>query len=408
MGHALSTGQIDRVLRMVVDLQWALVGAGRFDEATRLLDRALEQPGDAPPGLVGHATAIRAFICYYAGDLEGMQRFGRQGLKLSRAGSDVPGEITATLMLSLTGEAVSVDRAAELAEQYGDRNFRAFVQYTRALLAQLAGQLREAQRLYESMLAVMEQASEWGVAQAVIGLAQLAHARGDLAGAVAHYEHAQRLLHALDYRGDRIRCLTGLGKIAVELGDFDTARARLAESLSLSTGLGRRANAVDLVEAFTDLARRQGDQRRAVRLAAASTALRDRMGGAPAGGAGARTEDILAPARRELGDAVVASLWREGLELPWNRTIEYAVSGSLAVSAPTAVQVAPAPDSTLTDREREIVVLIARGLSNRALAEELVISPATVARHVSNILGKLGFTSRTQVAAWAVEHGMNE
>ncbi|MFI6598078.1 LuxR C-terminal-related transcriptional regulator [Nonomuraea sp. NPDC050536] len=331
---------------------------------------------------------------------------GRQLLVLDNCEHLV--DASADLVLSLTGEDVSVDRAAELAEQYGDRNLRAFVLYTRAMLAQLAGQLREAQRHYENMLAVMEDASEWGVAQAVIGLAQLAHARGDLAGAVAHYEHAQRLLHALDYRGDRIRCLTGLGKIAIELGDFDTAGARLAESLSLSTGLGRRSNAVDLVEAFTDLAHRQGDQQRAVRLAAASTALRDRMGGALAGGAGARIEDVLAPARREFGEVVVARLWREGLELPWNRTIEYAVSGGLAVSAPTAVHVPVAPDSTLTDREREIVALIARGLSNRALAEELVISPATVARHVSNILGKLGFASRTQVAAWAVEHGMNE
>ncbi|GAA3241364.1 helix-turn-helix transcriptional regulator [Actinocorallia longicatena] len=61
------------------------------------------------------------------------------------------------------------------------------------------------------------------------------------------------------------------------------------------------------------------------------------------------------------------------------------------------------PPSSLTQREREITALIARGLSNKAIAEELVISPATVARHVTNILTKLGFTSRSQVAAWSVE-----
>ena len=48
-----------------------------------------------------------------------------------------------------------------------------------------------------------------------------------------------------------------------------------------------------------------------------------------------------------------------------------------------------------------MVALIARGASNRAIAEELFISPATAARHVANILGKLGFSSRSQVAAWA-------
>ena len=58
----------------------------------------------------------------------------------------------------------------------------------------------------------------------------------------------------------------------------------------------------------------------------------------------------------------------------------------------------------LTPREHEIVMLIAQGLSNREIADELVISPATAARHVANILAKLGFSSRTQVASWATRH----
>jgi len=55
----------------------------------------------------------------------------------------------------------------------------------------------------------------------------------------------------------------------------------------------------------------------------------------------------------------------------------------------------------LTARELEVLRLVARGLSNRAIADELTISPATAARHVANILLKLGFSSRAQVAAWA-------
>ena len=61
----------------------------------------------------------------------------------------------------------------------------------------------------------------------------------------------------------------------------------------------------------------------------------------------------------------------------------------------------------LTPREREIVALIAEGHSNKAIGEELVISPATAARHVANILLKLGFSSRAQVAAWAARAGRN-
>jgi len=59
------------------------------------------------------------------------------------------------------------------------------------------------------------------------------------------------------------------------------------------------------------------------------------------------------------------------------------------------------PAGTLTPREREVVALIARGASNKDIADELYISPATAARHVANILGKLGYTSRSQVAAWS-------
>jgi DNA-binding CsgD family transcriptional regulator len=58
------------------------------------------------------------------------------------------------------------------------------------------------------------------------------------------------------------------------------------------------------------------------------------------------------------------------------------------------------PDS-LTAREREVVALIAAGKSNREIAAELFISPATAARHVANILAKLGYSSRSQVAVWA-------
>jgi non-specific serine/threonine protein kinase len=57
----------------------------------------------------------------------------------------------------------------------------------------------------------------------------------------------------------------------------------------------------------------------------------------------------------------------------------------------------------LTPRERQVVALIARGLSNRQIAEELVVTKHTADRHVSNILGKLGLSARTQVVAWAFE-----
>jgi pimeloyl-ACP methyl ester carboxylesterase/DNA-binding CsgD family transcriptional regulator len=64
------------------------------------------------------------------------------------------------------------------------------------------------------------------------------------------------------------------------------------------------------------------------------------------------------------------------------------------------------PPTALSRREREVAVLVARGMSNRQIADQLSISPATVERHVANILIKLGYHSRAQVAAWAVAHGL--
>jgi len=61
----------------------------------------------------------------------------------------------------------------------------------------------------------------------------------------------------------------------------------------------------------------------------------------------------------------------------------------------------------LTAREREVAIRIAEGKSNRIIAEEMVVTERTVEGYVSNILGRLGFTSRAQVAAWAVLKGLS-
>jgi DNA-binding NarL/FixJ family response regulator len=60
----------------------------------------------------------------------------------------------------------------------------------------------------------------------------------------------------------------------------------------------------------------------------------------------------------------------------------------------------------LTAREVEVLALVATGKSNRAIAEELVISDKTVARHISNIFVKLDVSSRSAATAYAYEHGL--
>jgi NarL family two-component system response regulator LiaR len=64
------------------------------------------------------------------------------------------------------------------------------------------------------------------------------------------------------------------------------------------------------------------------------------------------------------------------------------------------------PASLLTPREREVLVLLARGQPNKVIARELGVSEKTVKTHVSNLLGKLGVTDRTQAALFAVREGL--
>jgi len=81
---------------------------------------------------------------------------------------------------------------------------------------------------------------------------------------------------------------------------------------------------------------------------------------------------------------------------------------SLPPEPKRSAEIARAASLMLTAREREVATLVAQGKSNRAIADELVISERTTESHVTNILCKLGFNSRAQIAAWAVDIGLTQ
>jgi DNA-binding NarL/FixJ family response regulator len=100
----------------------------------------------------------------------------------------------------------------------------------------------------------------------------------------------------------------------------------------------------------------------------------------------------LAEAYRALGDAVSAAAEVERAKDVYER---------LGVHRPAW----ESPDG-LTRREREVLALVADGRSNRQIGEALYISDRTVARHLTNIFHKIGVTSRTQAARYAIDRGM--
>ena len=87
------------------------------------------------------------------------------------------------------------------------------------------------------------------------------------------------------------------------------------------------------------------------------------------------------------------------------RRLMAAVSGG-APGKPAQSPALPKEMQELTEREREVLEQIARGLTNREIAEKMVISEKTVKTHVSNLLDKLGLEDRTRAAIWALKHGL--
>jgi DNA-binding NarL/FixJ family response regulator len=89
-------------------------------------------------------------------------------------------------------------------------------------------------------------------------------------------------------------------------------------------------------------------------------------------------------------------------------SLDPAVAGLLARRVRERAAVAAATSEPLTDREKEVLGLVAAGLPNKAIAAELGITERTARTHVSNILGKLGLASRTQAALYARDHGLDD
>ncbi|MFC0451369.1 helix-turn-helix transcriptional regulator [Rhodococcus jostii] len=114
-------------------------------------------------------------------------------------------------------------------------------------------------------------------------------------------------------------------------------------------------------------------------------------------------DECVRQARRTLGMQVFDEEVRHGEAMTFENALAYALDEHRTASRTRADTA-----TGLTKRERQVAGLVAEGLTNKAIAAQLVISQRTAQGHVEHVLAKLGFTSRAQIAAWVVEHGETE
>jgi DNA-binding CsgD family transcriptional regulator len=414
LGRCLADRDAEAGLRLCTVMGPVWIVRGSFAEGAEWYDSffGLDSPvAPVPAAVLGPAIVGRAQLALASDPVQAQVR-AAEGLRLCReAGADF---WTATALNLLTEVALHAGRGGEAADladetlavarQAGDRWNEGYALGTMAAAAGQRGDLAGAQRLGEAALAVMRGIDQqWGAARTLLGLGDLARLTGDAYAAGRRYEEALVILREVNARPEIARCLAGLGRIAMDQGEIAVGRQHLTRSIELSRSTGSRIGTIRGVEAFAALAVAEGHPERAVRLAAAAAALRMAAHLPPRPAAWA---DRYLAAARDLGEDEVGRLWEQGSGLDASSAVELALEGGpqaateSASAAPSAGRLAT--PGGLTPRELEIVALIAKGHSNRAIGEELVISPATAARHVANIMLKLGFSSRAQIAAWAV------
>jgi DNA-binding CsgD family transcriptional regulator len=258
--------------------------------------------------------------------------------------------------------------------------------YEQAELHRLRGEYAAAEAAYR-------EASQWG-RRPEPGLALLLLARGKAAAARAMIERA------LDEAPDdiaRVRLLPALGQIALETGDLAGARAAV-DGLATAEGL-RPAALLTATRAHLDgeIRLAEGDPRAALpSLRLAESIWRDLDAPYDA----ARVRAARGDALRRLGDADSATLEFEAALRTFR---ELGAEPDVARVGRLAGRPAGRPGG-LSEREAEVLRLVASGNTNRAIAATLGISERTVDRHVGNIFTKLGVSSRAAATAFAVEH----
>ncbi len=282
-------------------------------------------------------------------------------------------------------------------------------------LAKLAGGEMEPARSYleESLLLAREEGDTRSIALMAANTADVARCQRDYDRAAELYSESLGLYRKLGNKAEIPAILHNLGYVALGQGDYEAARALFTDSLQQQFERGNRAGVAEGLAGLAALAGRQAAPERAALLLGAAAAIREAAGGPVWPAERFEVESHEAALSARLDGPALARSQAVGRALTVEQAIAYALQAGSEAFRPQETgsqsrQALKEQFGGLTARERQVAALIAQGQSNRAVAEALFITERTAERHVANILVKLEFTSRVQIAAWAVQKGLGQ
>ena len=261
--------------------------------------------------------------------------------------------------------------------------------------------------LEESMVLARAAGDKARIAITLNYMGDLARSERRVVQALSAYEESLSILREIGMVTETPAILHNLAYACLYEGDIERTQALFHESLEAQRTQNNREGILEGLRGFAALAAKTGLAAESARLYAAAVA-NGRGGDSASLWALEKLEyeHYISMARARLSDAEFEAEQAKGRILSMEQAIAYALK--LPFGPPKPSLKGPKALQALTEREREVVTLIARGLSNGEIADELVLSKRTVEHHIANILSKLGFTNRAQIVRWAMENGLTQ
>jgi DNA-binding CsgD family transcriptional regulator len=219
---------------------------------------------------------------------------------------------------------------------------------------------------------------------------------GDLGAVRSAASHGARLSRQAGDLYSLGMMLLNQGFAALMSGDLDQAGQRLAEGLRIARQLDDRVAQCHLIGALGCCAAQSREPRLATQLFAAMENLRAEAGATINAGMAPALARATTSVTAALGQSRFATEFQAGQQLSRDAAARLA----LGEAAPAAAASDHQSAGVLRQREIDVARLVADGLSNKEIGARLFISERTVESHIRNIMNKLGFNSRAQIAGW--------